>query len=77
MFYGSEGVALSVEQVSPVEYIFPKTGKSSLANLMGIAIPHTLVPGMPKGMHASLFAKTEYTQHSGTEQVIYHFPRDE
>ena len=44
---------------------------------MGIAIPHTLVPGMPKGMHASLFAKTEYTQHSGTEQVIYHFPRDE
>ena len=36
---------------------------------MGIAIPHTLVPGMPKGMHASLFAKTEYTQHSGTEQV--------
>ena len=42
MFYGSEGVALSVEQVSPVEYIFPASENVDLSNLMGIALPHTL-----------------------------------
>ena len=46
MFYGSEGVALSVErgsglsveQVSPVEYIFPASENVDLSNLMGIAL---------------------------------------
>ncbi len=48
MFYGSEGVALSVEQVSPVEYIFPASENVDLSNLMGIALPHTLAVYLPE-----------------------------
>lgn len=48
MFYGSEGVALSVEQVSPVEYIFPASENVDLSNLMGIALPHTLAVYVPE-----------------------------
>ena len=48
MYYGSEGVALSVEQVSPVEYIFSASENVDLSNLMGIALPHTLAVYLPE-----------------------------